>query len=103
MVVGLCNQGRDFGPQNGDGDLKGLFVGGGWEQLGVQVYGGLAMIGWATVTTFVLNGLLWWLLGTRVRWLAIVVVLQVRVAHTGARGEPAVLCGGGSAGGEQVW
>ena len=47
--------------------------------------------------------LLWWLLGTRVRWLAIVVVLQVRVAYTGARGEPAVLCGGGSAGGEQVW
>lgn len=66
IVVGLFNMGRDFGPQNGDGNLKGLFVGGGWQQLGVQAYGGLAMMLWTTVATFTLVKVLDRLMGVRV-------------------------------------
>ena len=38
----------------------------GWELLGVQVYGGLAMVAWTVVVTFVLVKLIDYAMGARV-------------------------------------
>jgi len=62
LVCGLFSRGPDFGPTQ----LTGLFIGGGWELLGVQVYGGLAMIGWSACVSFLLLKLLDWAMGVRV-------------------------------------
>ena len=66
VVVGLFNMGADYGPQAGPKELHGLFPGGSWEQLGVQVYGGLAMVAWTTACTFVLVKALDHTMGCRV-------------------------------------
>ena len=66
LAVGLFTAERYLGPNYGDSSSYGLLLGGGFEQLGIQILGVVAVGIWTVVTAGILFGAIKLVVGLRV-------------------------------------